>query len=81
MFQIVWTEVNKESPTVTLGDTNVLVKIDNLEKTRLFGQWKGNPRELPPLEKGIDNRTDDFSNYNSSVGSLGKGIGCWSVLE
>jgi len=64
--------VNKESPTVALGDTNVLVQIDDLEKTRLFGQWKGNPRKLPPLEKGIDNRADDFSNDNSSIGSLGK---------
>ncbi len=73
-------EVNEKTSTVSFGDPNIFIQINNLQKAGLLGQWKWDSRKFPKLEKGIDNGAYNSSHYNLSIHALGKGVGCWSVL-
>jgi hypothetical protein len=66
--------VDEESPAVALGNPDVFVEVDDLEKARLSGKGEGNARELPPLEKGVDDGAHNLPDNDLPVRGLGKGI-------
>ena len=72
--------MDKKSTAVALCDPNVLVEVDYLEKAGLFGKGKIDFRELPPLEKGVDDVANNLSDDNLPVHGLGKVIGGWRIL-
>ncbi len=81
LFQKGRPKVDKESPAAALGDPNVLVQIDNVQKAGFFWPRQWNSRELPEFEKGIDNFANNPSDDNLSVHALGKGFGDGRVLQ
>ena len=66
--------MNEESSAVALGHPDVFVEVDDLEKAGRFGKREGNSRELPPLEKGVDDGAHNLSDDDRSVRGLGEGI-------
>lgn len=73
--------MDKETTAAAFGDPNVLVQVDNVQKSGFFGPRQWNSRELPKFEKGIDNVANDPSDDNLSVHPLGKGFGDGRVLS
>lgn len=72
--------MNKESATIALGNSNVIVQIYYIQVPLLLGPWQRQTGQLPPLEKRLYNLTCNASQNDFAITSFRVHIGTGFIL-